>query len=71
MPDCIDTTGRALTGFGTALIHTTANLVNALPCVDGKLCSEIHYNYVFGESAKEHMRGLTPTHLQSACAHVR
>ena len=72
VPDCIKTAGRALTDFGTALIHTTANFANALPCLDGKLCSEMYTNYVFAESANEHMRGLAPTHFHSAeaCAHV-
>jgi len=47
VPDCIKTADRAVTGFDTALIHTTANLAKALlPCVDGKLCSEMYTNYM-------------------------
>ncbi len=66
--DCIKTAGRAL----AAMIHTPMKFLNALPCVDGKLCSEIHINFVLFESVNKQMKALGPPRLSfaEACARI-
>ncbi len=54
------------------MIHTPMKFLNALPCVDGKLCSEIHINFVLFESVNKQMKALGPPRLSfaEACARI-
>ena len=65
---CIKTAGRAL----AAIIHTPMKFLNALPCVDGKLCSQIHVDFVLFESVNKQMKALKPPRLNvaEACARI-